>query len=134
MQAMQAGPQGIQGRAAARQGPAMHAPALLRPCRGPRPFAAASRRPLQVAATAVADAPSASASQPGDPASLLPVQLTWPARSHGCGAPRAADAGSRITICGWVDRNRDMGGVQFVDVRDHTGLLQVSRMAPSWAT
>jgi len=30
-----------------------------------------------------------------------------------------------VTICGWVDRNRDMGGVQFIDIRDHTGLLQV---------
>ncbi|GFR47627.1 hypothetical protein Agub_g9366 [Astrephomene gubernaculifera] len=57
--------------------------------------------------------------------SLMPSQLTWPSRSHGCGAVTPADIGSTITICGWVDRNRDMGGVQFFDVRDHTGLLQV---------
>lgn len=52
-------------------------------------------------------------------------QLTWPSRSHGCGAVTTADIGSKVTICGWVDRNRDMGGVQFFDVRDHSGLLQV---------
>ncbi|KAG2453188.1 hypothetical protein HYH02_002512 [Chlamydomonas schloesseri] len=52
-------------------------------------------------------------------------QLTWPSRSHGCGAVTTADISSKVTICGWVDRNRDMGGVQFFDVRDHTGLLQV---------
>ncbi|KAG2485593.1 hypothetical protein HYH03_015657 [Edaphochlamys debaryana] len=55
----------------------------------------------------------------------MSAQLTWPSRSHGCGAVTSADIGQRVTICGWVDRNRDMGGVQFFDVRDHTGLLQV---------
>ncbi|KXZ54353.1 hypothetical protein GPECTOR_5g434 [Gonium pectorale] len=59
--------------------------------------------------------------------SLMPLQLTWPSRSHGCGAVVLGDIGQRVTICGWVDRNRDMGGVQFFDVRDHTGLLQVQR-------
>lgn len=57
--------------------------------------------------------------------SLMSSQLTWPSRSHGCGAVTANDIGSRVTICGWVDRNRDLGGMQFFDVRDHTGLLQV---------
>ncbi|PNW78813.1 hypothetical protein CHLRE_09g390986v5 [Chlamydomonas reinhardtii] len=57
--------------------------------------------------------------------SLMSSQLTWPSRSHGCGAVTTADIGSKVTICGWVDRNRDMGGVQFFDVRDHSGLLQV---------
>lgn len=56
-------------------------------------------------------------------------QLTWPSRSHGCGAVTEADVGASVTVCGWVDRNRDMGGVQFFDVRDHTGLLQVG---PGW--
>ncbi|GIL93066.1 hypothetical protein Vretimale_19099 [Volvox reticuliferus] len=57
--------------------------------------------------------------------SIMSSQLTWPSRSHGCGVVTINDIGSRVTICGWVDRNRDMGGVQFFDVRDHTGLLQV---------
>ncbi len=42
-----------------------------------------------------------------------------------CGAPRASDAGQRVTAFGWVDRRRDHGGLIFLDLRDHTGILQV---------
>jgi aspartyl-tRNA synthetase len=42
-----------------------------------------------------------------------------------CGTPRAATAGSRIIAYGWVDRRRDHGGLIFIDLRDHTGILQV---------
>ena len=42
-----------------------------------------------------------------------------------CGTPRAADAGARATAFGWVDRRRDHGGLSFIDLRDHTGILQV---------
>ena len=51
--------------------------------------------------------------------------MSWPSRTHGAGTLREADAGKQITICGWVDRNRNLGGLGFLDVRDHTGLLQV---------
>lgn len=56
---------------------------------------------------------------------LLLGSMTWPSRTHGAGTLREADVGQRITVCGWVDRNRNMGGLGFLDVRDHTGLLQV---------
>ncbi len=42
-----------------------------------------------------------------------------------CGAPRATDIGSEITVAGWVHRRRDHGNLIFVDLRDRTGLLQV---------
>jgi aspartyl-tRNA synthetase len=42
-----------------------------------------------------------------------------------CGAPRGEDAGSQVTVYGWVDRRRDMGGLIFLDVRDYSGILQV---------
>jgi aspartyl-tRNA synthetase len=42
-----------------------------------------------------------------------------------CGTPRAAAAGTRATAYGWVDRRRDHGGLIFIDLRDHTGILQV---------
>ena len=42
-----------------------------------------------------------------------------------CGSPRAADAGSTMTVYGWVDRRRDHGGLVFLDLRDHSGILQV---------
>jgi aspartyl-tRNA synthetase len=46
-------------------------------------------------------------------------------RSHACGAVSAADVGSEVVVAGWVQRRRDHGGVIFVDLRDHQGVVQV---------
>lgn len=46
-------------------------------------------------------------------------------RSAWCGDLRAADAGSEVTVCGWVDGARDHGGLLFVDVRDRSGVVQL---------
>lgn len=46
-------------------------------------------------------------------------------RTHHCGALRKTDAGSRATLCGWVDTSRDHHGVIFVDLRDRNGVTQV---------
>jgi len=46
-------------------------------------------------------------------------------RSHHCGALRASHTGQTVVVMGWVHSRRDHGGVIFVDLRDHTGLVQV---------
>ena len=45
-------------------------------------------------------------------------------RTTTCGAPRKADAGKTVRVSGWVHRVRDHGGLLFIDLRDHYGLIQ----------
>ncbi len=46
-------------------------------------------------------------------------------RSHTCGSLRASDASKTVTLCGWVHRRRDHGGLIFIDLRDRYGMTQV---------
>ena len=46
-------------------------------------------------------------------------------RTHYCGATKDVSVGETVTICGWVDRRRDHGGVIFLDMRDRDGIVQV---------
>lgn len=46
-------------------------------------------------------------------------------RSHFCGAVTEADLDAEVRLCGWVNRRRDHGGVIFVDLRDHEGIVQI---------
>ncbi|GAB3321284.1 aspartate--tRNA ligase family protein [Haliea atlantica] len=46
-------------------------------------------------------------------------------RTQYCGALGTADIEKTVTLCGWVDRRRDHGGVIFLDVRDREGIVQV---------
>ncbi|HZC30385.1 MAG TPA: OB-fold nucleic acid binding domain-containing protein, partial [Gaiellaceae bacterium] len=49
--------------------------------------------------------------------------MSW--RDATCGALTATDAGTRIMLAGWVNTRRDHGGLVFIDLRDHTGIVQL---------
>jgi aspartyl-tRNA synthetase len=46
-------------------------------------------------------------------------------RTHYCGLTSEAQMGQTVSLCGWVHRRRDHGGVIFIDLRDREGLVQV---------
>lgn len=53
------------------------------------------------------------------------VSLRGKKRTHTCGELRAGNINKVVTLNGWVDRRRDLGGVIFIDLRDRYGKTQI---------
>jgi aspartyl-tRNA synthetase len=51
--------------------------------------------------------------------------MSNPYRSHSCNDLRASHAGQTVRLAGWIHNKRDLGGVLFIDLRDHYGITQI---------
>ena len=52
--------------------------------------------------------------------------MTGLKRTNYCGDLRLSDVGKEVTVCGWVQRCRDLGQLIFIDLRDRTGIVQLA--------
>ncbi|KAH9655460.1 Aspartate--tRNA ligase [Citrus sinensis] len=77
------------------------------------------------AETANAAVTTASSNPPLPP---LKGSLNWVSRTRLCGELTPDDVGKRVTLCGWVALHRVHGGLTFLNLRDHTGIVQVTTL------
>ncbi|KAL7206314.1 hypothetical protein ACSBR2_019096 [Camellia fascicularis] len=67
-------------------------------------------------------------SNPKQPAIPFKDSLEWVSRTGFCGELSENDVGKRVRLCGWVALHRVHGGLTFLNLRDHTGIVQVTTL------
>ncbi|KAL7191622.1 hypothetical protein ACSBR2_023660 [Camellia fascicularis] len=67
-------------------------------------------------------------SNPKQPAIPFKDSLEWVSRTGFCGELSENDVGKRVRLCGWVALHRIHGGLTFLNLRDHTGIVQVTTL------
>ena len=98
-------------------------PSILLPKSLPR-----NRRTLSsVSASTFQSSSFVSSETPNPITPLVPLKdsLQWVSRTAFCGDLSINDVGFRVRLCGWVSLHRVHGGLTFLNLRDHTGIIQV---------
>ncbi|KAH7518161.1 hypothetical protein FEM48_Zijuj09G0142400 [Ziziphus jujuba var. spinosa] len=100
----------------------------------PKPLLPLNTTLFSVSASASSPTPptpssSSSSTETVFPTSKLSVPtLNWVSRTGFCGQLSADDVGKRVRLCGWVALHRVHGGLTFLNLRDHTGTVQVTTL------
>ncbi|KAJ4823017.1 hypothetical protein Tsubulata_009222 [Turnera subulata] len=87
-------------------------------------------RPLSVCASSTETLPPSHPQHPlpSSSSSSSADSLLWVSRTAFCGQLSSAHVGSRVRLCGWVALHRVHGGLTFLNLRDHTGIVQVTTL------
>ncbi|CAI8619870.1 unnamed protein product [Vicia faba] len=72
--------------------------------------------------------PLTSDAKPLPPSLPFNESLQWVSRTNFCGELALSDVGKKVRICGWVALHRVHGGLTFLNLRDHTGIVQVTTL------
>ncbi|XP_037496742.1 aspartate--tRNA ligase, chloroplastic/mitochondrial isoform X2 [Jatropha curcas] len=93
----------------------------------PKTISKSTQRFFSVSASTSSPSPSTEALLKPQPVSFK-ESLDWVSRTGFCGKLSVNDVGKRVRLCGWVALHRVHGGLTFLNLRDHTGIVQVTTL------
>ncbi|KAI4367544.1 hypothetical protein MLD38_023272 [Melastoma candidum] len=96
-----------------------------------KPFSSPSaiRRPSRSTSTSSASIAHVAEDSRGNPKAVEDGgRMEWVSRTRFCGELSEGDVGQRVRLCGWVALHRVHGGLAFFNLRDHTGIVQITTL------